>query len=580
MSSENKGFSRRTFLSAMGIGAASAVGFGTLPAYAADGTWDTDTSTDSVTNDSNLTLYAFGANTKSQIPADAGNDSVWKPNKITFDTEAKPLKTAATNGTQVIGINTDGKLIQWGYSEYAKKEYKAPVEITGGDAQDVKFSSVAVSALAAVALDTDGNLYGWGDAKTNGTGSKQDNPTKITVVGAEDAKFKTIALGSGVAFAIDEAGNLYGWGDAKTNGTGKAQTTPTKIDSSAKFTAIAAGLTHTLAADADGKLYGWGAGAYNGISKDSATPVAVTTGIDGVKITQVAAGSTHSVILADDNSLYAWGAANTNGTGTEQKQPSPIVSTTKFKAITAGNAHTLAIAESDDLYVWGLNGRGQLGMGDDKQDDVKEPTLNPVLSGTTNITTLMPNTPTTNVSFVIEGADTQITDSNLVSSDTSSDSTDASSDTTSDTSDTTSDSTDASSDTTSDSSDDTEASASGDSVVDIAKSYVGLKNYGWGDTPTLWNCTGFTHYVYTKAGIALPWGWPADQAEWALANGAEKVSTPAAGDLVVQQNGGSGQAHVGIYAEDGNMYAAINTELGTGIQPVSWGSGTVYYRFK
>ncbi|MFT4186171.1 MAG: NlpC/P60 family protein [Micrococcaceae bacterium] len=580
MSSENKGFSRRTFLGAMGIGAVGAISFGTLPAYAADGSWDTENSTESTTSDTDLTLYGFGANTKSQIPAEDTSKSVLKPNKITFDTDAKPLKTVATNGSQVIGIDTDGKLIQWGYSDYAKKEYDTPVEITGGDAQDTKFTSVAVGALAAVALDEDGNLYGWGDAKTNGTGSKQANPTKIAIKDAEDTKFKTIASGSSVAFAIDEDGNLYGWGDAKTNGTGKTQTAPTKIDTSAKFSVVAAGLNHVIAADTEGSLYGWGAGKYNGTGKDSTTPVAVTSGSDGVKITQVAAGSTHSVILADDQSLYAWGDANTNGTNAAQTQPTPIVLTTKFKAITAGNAHTLAIAESDDLYVWGLNGRGQLGMGDDKQDDVKEPTLNPVLSGTA-ITTLMPNAPTTNVSFVIEGTDTQITDSNLVSTDTSdttddtssSDTTDTSSDTTEDT--TTSDSSD---DTTT--SDDTEASASSDSVVDIAKSYVGLKNYGWGDTPSLWNCTGFTHYVYTKAGIALPWGWPADQAEWALANGAEKVSTPAAGDLVVQEDGGSGQAHVGIYAEDGNMYAAINTELGTGIQPVSWGSGSVYYRFK
>ncbi|MFT4148344.1 MAG: NlpC/P60 family protein [Micrococcaceae bacterium] len=126
---------------------------------------------------------------------------------------------------------------------------------------------------------------------------------------------------------------------------------------------------------------------------------------------------------------------------------------------------------------------------------------------------------------------------------------------------------------------DTTSSDVGANAASIASQYMGLYNYGYGNTPAAWNCTGFTSYVYNQAGVSLPWGMPYDQANWALANGARQVYTPIAGDLVIQADGGTGQAHAGIYAGDGYMYAAISSSYGTNLQPVSWGSGTSYYRF-
>ncbi|MFT4147208.1 MAG: NlpC/P60 family protein [Micrococcaceae bacterium] len=117
------------------------------------------------------------------------------------------------------------------------------------------------------------------------------------------------------------------------------------------------------------------------------------------------------------------------------------------------------------------------------------------------------------------------------------------------------------------------STTSSSNAATVAASYVGSDYYSVG------TCTGFTSLVFNQIGIALPTGWPADQANWALANGATATSTPSVGDLVIQSDGGTGEAHAGIYAGDGMMYAATNPSQGVILQPVSWGSGTVYYHF-
>lgn len=43
-------------------------------------------------------------------------------------------------------------------------------------------------------------------------------------------------------------------------------------------------------------------------------------------------------------------------------------------------------------------------------------------------------------------------------------------------------------------------------VVSIAKSYVGTPYVWGGKTPSGWDCSGFTRYVYGKVGVSLPSG--------------------------------------------------------------------------
>lgn len=105
-------------------------------------------------------------------------------------------------------------------------------------------------------------------------------------------------------------------------------------------------------------------------------------------------------------------------------------------------------------------------------------------------------------------------------------------------------------------------------VVSIAKSYVGTP-YVWGGTsPSGWDCSGFTSYVYRQVGVNLPRSSGAQK-------GAGKVvprSQAKPGDLMWHPG------HVGIYTGNGKMVDARNKRKGTVHTSASWMSDAVYIR--
>lgn len=95
-----------------------------------------------------------------------------------------------------------------------------------------------------------------------------------------------------------------------------------------------------------------------------------------------------------------------------------------------------------------------------------------------------------------------------------------------------------------------EASASGSSIVAIAARYVGTPYVYGGTSPSGFDCSGFTQYVYRQAGISIP------RTSGAQGTGGRRVSASEArpGDLVW-----SGEGHIGIYAGGDQMYDAPRT---------------------
>ncbi|MEJ5912878.1 C40 family peptidase [Pseudokineococcus sp. 1T1Z-3] len=89
-------------------------------------------------------------------------------------------------------------------------------------------------------------------------------------------------------------------------------------------------------------------------------------------------------------------------------------------------------------------------------------------------------------------------------------------------------------------------SSAGSSVLDVAAQYVGTPYAYGGTSPSGFDCSGFTQYVFAQVGISLP------RTAAAQGAGGQRVSRSEArpGDLAVVSDG----SHVGIYAGGNEWY--------------------------
>ncbi|WP_304952499.1 C40 family peptidase [Yimella sp. cx-51] len=96
-------------------------------------------------------------------------------------------------------------------------------------------------------------------------------------------------------------------------------------------------------------------------------------------------------------------------------------------------------------------------------------------------------------------------------------------------------------------------------IVSIAKQYTGVPYVWGGTTPSGFDCSGFTQYVYRKAGKYIPRTASAQQAA------VRRVSTPAAGDLIFS---GFPAYHVSIYVSPGYEIAASRPGTTIRVKPI------------
>ena len=105
-------------------------------------------------------------------------------------------------------------------------------------------------------------------------------------------------------------------------------------------------------------------------------------------------------------------------------------------------------------------------------------------------------------------------------------------------------------------------------ILGIAAQYKGIMYRYGGTTPSGFDCSGYTSYVFRQVGISLP-RTAEDQRQ-----AATPVSNPQPGDLVFF---GAPATHVGIYAGNGMMWDSPRTGKAVDLRDI-WSSSVTYGR--
>lgn len=113
------------------------------------------------------------------------------------------------------------------------------------------------------------------------------------------------------------------------------------------------------------------------------------------------------------------------------------------------------------------------------------------------------------------------------------------------------------------------SAATGSQIANTANSLLGVGYLAGGTTPSGFDCSGYTSYVYKKHGITLP---RTSVSQYSAGKSVSKANLQA-GDLVFFNNLGPGVTHVGIYTGNGKFISAESEGIATSSinDPYYWG---------
>ena len=280
--------------------------------------------------------------------------------------------------------------------------------ITVLEAGAVAEPKVAMGNDFAIALRSDGTIWGWGlnDYGKTGVGTSMNKVTTPTQIEKYinpnsnqtfdlNTRFVEIAVGGDHALAIDEDGQLYAWGrnnygqlGISIYSYGSASVPmlvrdPNGVDISGKAVKVAAGAEFSMVLTTDGYVYSFGRNSKGqlGVARhDSQNPTPVLMrGVEGNgtlgEVVLISAGAEHAMILLGNGMLWTVGDNSQSQLGDAEKQYSDIINQVDtslsdgayISKISAGNYNSAFIDNSGNAYVWGSNYNRQMlssSMGD------------------------------------------------------------------------------------------------------------------------------------------------------------------------------------------------------------------------
>jgi alpha-tubulin suppressor-like RCC1 family protein len=215
-------------------------------------------------------VWAWGHNGRGDC-GDGTTDNAPNPVKVRNLTEVKALGWGGGHGTALLG---DGTVWAWGHNI---------VGGCGDGTSITRLEPVQVLNLTNVvkvdgggshnlALTEDGALWAWGrnDRGQLGDGTNETRFEPVRIHALDDVEIATFSCGYFHTLLLDTDGNVWAWGNNDMgqlgDGTTDNTSVPTRLTSVSNVKAIAGGGGrnewgpggHTLAVLADGTVVGWG----------------------------------------------------------------------------------------------------------------------------------------------------------------------------------------------------------------------------------------------------------------------------------------------------------------------------------
>ena len=212
----------------------------------------------------------------------------------------------------------------------------------------------------AVLLAPDGSLWCFGGTERPKTALVEE-PTEGPQRIGSDVDWCRVAASWSHALALKTNGTLWGWGWTGLAGLNSAQasgkegkvTAPTRIGTDSNWTQVAVGASHSLALKSDGSLWGWGQSDHGQVGDGETRNQSTVTQVGHDRDWRaIAAGDASSFALKRDGTLWGWGLLSNK---TNDVLPRPIDLGSNIVAIAANDYILLALRSDHTLWICGPN---------------------------------------------------------------------------------------------------------------------------------------------------------------------------------------------------------------------------------
>ncbi|KAF7684695.1 Regulator of chromosome condensation [Astathelohania contejeani] len=259
-------------------------------------------------------LYSWGCNDEYALGRDGDEDV---PGPVTWTGQQEdPVVDMACGGSVSVALTREGKVWAWGsfrdasgvlgFTRHTRLQ-KRPVQL-----KIPKQVAIAAGYNHVLLLGARGDLMGFGVGNYGELLTAPSRRNKyITLtpqVLSRHTKYKAIACGGNHSFAIDTEGNIFAWGNNRYGqlGDGTTEDASKKVRVGDKTVEqIIAGEGHTFFIKGEKKLYGVGANEYGQLGVGDKEIHEQWIEIYG-KVEKIRTRSNFSLALIEDK-LYSWG---------------------------------------------------------------------------------------------------------------------------------------------------------------------------------------------------------------------------------------------------------------------------------
>ncbi|MCL2013244.1 MAG: hypothetical protein FWG75_10725 [Cystobacterineae bacterium] len=299
---------------------------------------------------------------------------------LAFQAQGQYLPVSASKTSLITtGVNIEeGDVFVWGFRGSAQQGNGQTV--VASHAAPTKINSLSnIVALAGgayhlLALDSSGNVSGWGQSGYGETGCKPNSGiythTPCTVL----SHVVQISAGEYFSMALDREGRVWTWGHnlygQLGNGGNKNSQEPVHVHLNGERARLIGGAYEgAFAVTVEGHVWAWGdneasglgfQGTKYGVQQIVRTPTLVANLTPYAKqIVYIGGGNGWGEALLNDGTVIGWGLHAALGQGTTStalSSPVPVEILRNVTQLYARYVGSIALSEEGKVYTWGQTG--------------------------------------------------------------------------------------------------------------------------------------------------------------------------------------------------------------------------------